>query len=184
MIRRRPLLGAGACSLLAPSARAQYSQWPDWLGAYAGTLSFYRSIPLEDIYPPPLSPHVDHDDRRPFAIQFDFRADDDAAVLWLRIDGGPMQTADRGETLRFSAVIDGAALLASADAKPPPRLATLTVRPDMFSVEALFAHSDGSFWRRHFTVRFLADGIDVIVWVFDAAGTRARTWRGSAVRKP
>jgi hypothetical protein len=22
----------------------------------------------------------------------------------------------------------------------------------------------------------------VIVWVFDAAGTRARTWRGSAVR--
>jgi hypothetical protein len=81
-------------------------------------------------------------------------------------------------------VIDGVASLASADAKPAPRLATLTVRPDLFSVEALFAHSDGSFWRRHFTTRFLADGIDVIVWVFDAAGTRARTWRGSAVRRP
>lgn len=183
MIRRRPLLGAGACLLTAPSARAQYSQWPDWLGAYAGTLSFYRSIPLEDIYPPPVLPHIDHDDRRPFAIQFDLSADDGTAVLWLRIDSGPMQTTERGETLRFGTLIDGVALLASADAKPTPRQATLTLRSDLFSVEALFAHSDGSFWRRHFTARFLAGGIDVIVWVFDAAGTRARTWRGSAIRK-
>ena len=184
MIGRRPLLGAGTCLLMAAPARAQYSQWPDWLGAYTGALHFYRSIPLEDIYPPPAKPGVDHDDRSPFAVQFDLRADDGAAVLWLRIDGGPMQTTERGEVLRFSTLIDGSALLASADARPAPRLATLTVRPDLFSVEALFAHSDGSFWRRHFTARFLADGIDVIVWVFDAAGTRARTWRGSAVRKP
>ena len=28
----------------------------------------------------------------------------------------------------------------------------------------------------------VAAGADVIVWVFDAAGTRARTWRGSALR--
>ncbi len=183
MIRRRPLLGAGTFLLTARSARAQYSRWPDWLGAYTGTLRFYRSIPLEDIFPPPKVPNVDHDDRTPFEVQLDFRADDDAPVLWLRIDGGPMQTAERGEMLRFSAVINGAALLASADAEPPPRVAALTLRPDMFSVEALFAHADGSFWRRHFTARFLSDGIDVIVWVFDAAGTRARTWRGAAVRK-
>src|SRR5580765_7159293 len=77
MILRRPLLGAGACLLLAPSARAQYSQWPDWLGAYAGTLSFYRSIPLEDIYPPPATPHVDPDDLMPFAVYFSIRAEED-----------------------------------------------------------------------------------------------------------
>ena len=121
MIGRRPLFGAGASLLIARSAGAQYPRWPDWLGAYAGSLRFYRSIPLEDIYPPPKVPSVDHDDRSPFAVQFDFRADDDAPVLWLRIDGGPMQTAERGETLRFSAVIDGAALLASSDSNPPPR---------------------------------------------------------------
>jgi len=52
------------------------------------------------------------------------------------------------------------------------------------ATEALFAHSDGSFWRRHFTVRFTPAGGDVILWVFDAAGTRARTWRGSSVKRP
>ena len=44
------------------------------------------------------------------------------------------------------------------------------------------AHADGSFWRRHFTVRFTASGGDLILWIFDAAGTRARTWRGSSVK--
>ena len=182
-MRRRALFSAGAALLLAPPARAQYSVWPDWLGAYSGALSFYRSIPLEDIYPPPKNPNVDLDNRAPFGVQFAIRVVDGIGVIWLRIDGGPMQTSERGETLRFGTLIDGVALLASADAKPAPRSATLTVRRDLFSVEALFTHSDGSFWRRHFTVRFLKEGVDVIVWVFDAAGTRARTWRGSAVRK-
>jgi len=182
VIERRALLATAASMLLAPSARAQYSPWPDWMGAYAGTLRFNRSLPLEDIYPPPLSPSVDRDDRSSFAVQFDIHAADGVAALWLRIDGGPMQTAERGELLRFGTLVDGVALLASAEARPAPRSATLTVRRDLFSVEALFTHADGSFWRRHFTARFLPDGIDVIVWVFDAAGTRARTWRGSAMK--
>jgi hypothetical protein len=38
--------------------------------------------------------------------------------------------------------------------------------------------------RRHFNVRFTATGADLIVWAFDAHGTRARTWRGSALRLP
>src|ERR671913_496777 len=175
MIGRRALLGAVPALLPPMAAHAQYSPWPDWLGAYAGTLRFYRSIPLEDIYPPPASPSVDRDDRSAFAVQFDIHAIDSVAELWLRIDGGPMQTAERGELLRFGTLVDGVALLASSDARPAPRSATLTVRRDLFSVEALFTHADGSFWRRHFTARFLPDGIDVIVWVFDAAGTRART---------
>ena len=95
-----------------------------------------------------------------------------------------MQTADSGETLRFAPLIDGVALLASADSRHGPRSATLTVQRDLLSTEALFAHSDGSFWRRHFTVRFTPIGGDIILWVFDAAGTRARTWRGSALKKP
>ena len=93
-----------------------------------------------------------------------------------------MQTAYEGETLRFAPLIDGFAALIGAEAHPAPRSATLTVRPDSLGTEALFNHADGSFWRRHFNARFTPAGADVIVWVFDAAGTRARTWRGSAVR--
>ena len=80
-------------------------------------------------------------------------------------------------------LVDGVALLASTNARPAPRSANLTVRPNQLSTEALFAHADGSFWRRHFTANFTPTGADVILWVFDAAGTRARTWRGSTRRR-
>jgi hypothetical protein len=171
--RRRLLAGAAATLVMRPPAEAQ-GPWPHWLGAYVGALQFYRSIPLEDIYPPPSNPRLDHDDRTPFGAQFDIRAVGSEGVIWLRLDGGPMLTAERGETLRFGPLID---------AVPAPRSATLTLRADLFSTEALFSHADGSFWRRHFTARFTPAGVDLIVWVFDAAGTRARTWRGTATRR-
>jgi hypothetical protein len=182
MMQRRQVLGAGATLLAAPAVRAQSGLWPEWLGSYSGAVRFYRSIPLEDIYPPPEHPHVDLDDPAPFAVYFAIRAEDGAAVVWLRIDGGPMQTAYKGEALRFSPLIDGFASLIGAQAQPAPRSASLTVRPDSLGTEALFSHADGSFWRRHFNARFTPAGADMIVWVFDAAGTRARAWRGSAVR--
>ncbi|MPZ35116.1 MAG: hypothetical protein GEV13_29775 [Rhodospirillales bacterium] len=119
MIGRRLLFGAVPAQLLPMSARSQYSPWPDWLGVYASTLRFHRSIPLEDIYPPPASPNVDREDRSAFAVHFDIHAIDNVAKLWLRIDGGPMQTAERGELLRFGTLT-----------------ATLTVRRDLFNVEA------------------------------------------------
>ena len=184
MTGRRLLLGAGAALLVAPHARAQSGLWPEWLGSYGGAMRFYRSIPLEDIYPPPEHPHVDLEDPDPFAVYFSIRAEDGGAIVWLRIDGGPMQTPEAGETLRFSPLVNGVASLLGARAHPMPRSATLTVRPDAIGTEALFSHADGSFWRRHFNVRFTPTGGDVIVWVFDAAGTRARTWRGSAIRRP
>lgn len=184
MIGRRPLLGGGASFLLATATHAQSGLWPEWIGIYDGAARFYRSIPLEDIYPPPKEPHVDLDDRNPFGVHFDIRDTDGAPVVWLRIEGGPMQTADAGETLRFAPLIGGLALLVSTEGRYGPRSATLTVGPDMLSTEALFAHSDGTFWRRHFTVRFTPTGGELILWVFDAAGTRARTWRGSAVKRP
>lgn len=183
MISRRRVMASGGALLVAHEAAAQATDWPDWVDSYIGAVRFYRSIPLEDIVPPPQNPSVDFDDRTPFGIQFSVSATEGGSIVWLRIDGGPMQTTEQGETLRFGLLIDGVALLASADAKPAPRSANLTVRPNQLSTEALFAHADGSFWRRHFTANFTSTGADVILWVFDAAGTRARTWRGSTRRR-
>lgn len=183
MIGRRPLLAGAAATLATPSPTVAQEPWSPWLGAYVGALQFYRSIPLEDIYPPPKNPRQDLDDRTPFGAQFEIRAAGSEGVIWLRLDGGPMLTAERGETLRFGPLVGGVALLASADAAPAPRSATLTLRPDLFSTEALFSHADGSLWRRHFTARFSPASVDLIVWVFDAAGTRARTWRGRAAKR-
>ena len=179
---RRLFLSAAAPFLALP-ALAQSGVMADWLGTYSGTLAFYGSLPLEDIYPPPANPHVDRDDRTPFGIAFGLRQEDDGTAVWLRIDGGPMQTAAAGETLHFGPVVAGLARLVGADARPAPRDATLTVRPDSLGTEALFAYSDGSFWRRHVNMRFTPSGADMIVWVFDASGTRARTWRGSAIKQ-
>lgn len=168
--------------LLALPARAQTGLWPEWFGAYSGTVRFYRSIPLHDIYPPPAAPPVESDDPTPFAVSFSIRAEDQGAVVWLRIDGGPMLTAEDGETLRFGPAMAGFAKLVSVQSKFEPLSASLTLRPDSLGTEALFAFADGSFWRRHFNVRFTPAGADLILWVFDANGTRARTWRGSAKR--
>ena len=137
MIGRRSLLGAGAALFAAPDALAQSGLWPEWLGSYSGAIRFYRSIPLEDIYPPPEHPHVDLDDPAPYAVYFSIRVEDGGAVVWLRIDGGPMQTADAGETLRFSPLIAGVASLLNAHGRATPRSATLTVRPDSLGTEAL-----------------------------------------------
>jgi len=188
MLARRALLLAAAPFALsrahADPAAPLFGIQPDWLGLYWGALAFYGSIPLEDIVPPPLHPHVDLDDRTPFGAAFSIRQQADATSVWLRITAGPMQTTDAGETLRFGPPAGGLAGLVDSDAKPAPRSATLAVRPDSIGTEALFAYADGSFWRRHFNVRCTPDGALMIVWVFDAAGTRARTWRGSAIRQP
>jgi hypothetical protein len=181
MTRRRALAAAGLL-LAAPRAHAQQFPWADWLGTYAGTARFHRSIPLEDIVPPP-PPREDFGGGTPFAVQFAVRSVDDRPAVWLRIDGGPMQTDEVGETMFFGQVTDGVALLRSADARAMPRSASLTARPNQLGTEALFTHADGSFWRRYFTATFTSTGADVILWVFDATGTRARTWRGSTVRR-
>ena len=186
MLGRRSLIvvGAGvAGASFARRADAQLTPIPDdWLGRYDGAARFYRSIPLEDIYPPPKEPHVDRDDPTPFAVHFELAIVEGRPEVRLRIDGGPMQTADSGEILRFATPFGGVAPMLASLGPHGPRSATLTVGPNLLGTEALFAHADGSFWRRHFTVRFTPDGGDLILWIFDAAGTRARTWRGTSVR--
>ena len=183
MMRRRRFCILGLALGPVLEARAQTGLRPEWLGNYSGAIRFYRSIPLEDIYPPPEHPRVDHDDLNPFGLAFSVRAEEGGAAVWLQIDGGPMQTAIVGETLRFGPPTDGHAPLISAESRPAPRSASLLVHPDSLGTEALFSHADGSFWRRHFTARFTPSGADVIVWVFDAAGTRARTWRGTTIKR-
>lgn len=183
MITRRHTLAVPGLLLAAPAAHARPVPWGDWLGTYSGTARFYRSIPLEDIVPPPPSPRQEFGDASPFAVQFAVRSVDDRPAIWLRIDGGPMQTDETGETMFFGTVTGGVALLRSADARAMPRSASLTVRSNQLGTEALFTHADGSFWRRYFTATFTSAGADVILWVFDATGTRARTWRGSTVRR-
>jgi hypothetical protein len=178
-------LVAGIVGAWSVPARAQLTPIPaDWLGSYDGAARFYRSIPLEDIYPPPREPHVDRDDPAPFGVHFDLAMVDGLPNIRLRIDGGPMQTAETGETLRFATPFGGLATMLASLGPHGPRSAILTVGRDLLGTEALFAHADGSFWRRHFTVRFTPTGGDIILWIFDAAGTRARTWRGSSVKRP
>ena len=115
-MRRRGLLLAGLP--FAAAARAQSGLWPEWLGTYAGAVRFYRSIPLEDIYPPPAAPHVDGDDVEPFGVYFAIRAEEDGAAVWLRVDRGPMQTSTEGETLHFGPVLAGVGKLIAVQAKP------------------------------------------------------------------
>ena len=182
-MKRRDLLFAVAPLIgSAAAARAEGNLRDSWLGTWRGHIVFRRSLPLEDIYPPPKTPRVEVDDTKPIPFEVTLSLNGGQPTIRTRIDAGPMQTAREGEALVFNALSDSIATLAG----PPrtvPHMASLTVRPDAFGTEALFRHSDGSFWRRHINLRFLAQKAEVIVWVFDAEGTRARTWRGDVTRQ-
>ena len=180
---RRTVLLTGAALAGIGSARGEPGLRPAWLGTWRGTIAFRRSLPLEDIYPPPKQSHVDFDDKLPIPFQMTLLLEDGRPSVRTRIDGGPMQTATAGETLQFTALSDGVANLVAGPPRSAPHSALLTVRPDAVGTEALFRHADGGFWRRHINLRFSGDGADLILWVFDAEGTRARTWRGEVVRQ-
>jgi hypothetical protein len=182
LIARRLLLVAGGTILASAAALAQVRE--EWLGVYEGTIVFRRSLPLEDILPSSATPKADPDDRKPITIRLNLRREDDGIAVSMRIADGPMQTADAGETLHFGAQSAGTATLLRSEASTALRTATLLVRTDSLGTEALFSHADGSFWRRHLNLKFTAAGAEVILWVFDAEGTRARTWRGEVVRRP
>ncbi len=66
-MKRRLLLAA---TPFVATARAQTGLPTEQLGAYAGEVRFYRSIPPEDIVPPPVHPHVDEEDPTPFGVYF------------------------------------------------------------------------------------------------------------------
>jgi hypothetical protein len=182
LIARRLVLITGGSILAGSNALAQVRD--DWLGVYEGTIAFRRSLPLEDIQSPSSTPKPDPEDRKPIAIRLRLRREGSGIGVNMRISDGPMQTADAGETLHFGALSAGVANLMGSEASTTLRAATLLVRPDSLGTEALFSHADGNFWRRHLNLKFIPSGAEVILWVFDAEGTRARTWRGEVVRRP
>ena len=186
-MRRRALLAGAAPLLGAGAARAEPGLRDAWLGTWRGSIVFRRSLPLEDVYPPPRTPKVETDDKKPIPFEMTLSAKGGQPTVRTRIDGGPMQTAGNGETLVFASPTDGTAALAErtprGTATPPSLMAaSLTARPDAVGTETLHRHADGSFWRRHVNLRFVPGKAEVIVWVFDAEGTRARTWRGDAFK--
>ena len=183
-MRRRTLFLGLAPLLSAGAASADSGLREAWLGTWRGSLAFRRSLPLEDVYPPPRPPKVESDDKSPIPFEITLSVDGSQPTVRTRIDGGPMQTAGTGETLVFAALADGAATLAAGAPRGSAHAATLTARPDAVGTETLYRHADGGFWRRHINLRFVDGKAEVILWVFDAEGTRARTWRGDAFRQP
>lgn len=179
-MRRRDLLLASAPLLSSSAAWGGTGMRNAWLGTWHGVIVFHRSLPLVDVYPPPTKAHVETDDRSPIGFEVTLAATEGLVTVRTRIDGGPMQTGRDGETLSFARLPGGSGQVAQA--QPDTATALLTVHPDAVGTEALLQHSDGSFWRRHINLRFFGDRAEVIVWVFDAEGTRARTWRGEALR--
>ena len=182
LIARRLLLIAGGMIFAGTNALAQVRD--EWLGVYEGAVTFHSSLPLEDILPSSATPKVDPDDRKPITIRLLIHREDQGIIVTTRIASGVMQTADAGEALHFGALSGGTANLLRSEASTALRTATLLVRTDSLGTEALFSHADGSFWRRHLNLNFTATGGEVILSVFDAEGTRARTWRGEVVRRP
>jgi hypothetical protein len=155
MIGRRRALGAAGASLLLASASARSVRRGRLDRRLLRALSFYRSIPLEDIYPPPKEPHVDLDDRAPFRRAVSIRADRRLVLIWLRIDGGRCRPPNAAKRCGFGPLIDGVACWPRRKATRTPRSCDAHRAARPVRREALFAHADGSFWRRHFTVRFL-----------------------------
>jgi hypothetical protein len=188
-MRRRALLAGMGPLLVAGAARAEPSLRDAWLGTWRGSIVFRRSLPLEDVYPPPRTPKAETDDKKPILFEMTLSAKGGQPTVCTRIDGGPMQTMGDGETLIFASLTDGAAALAEgathgSATSPFLMAASLTARPDAVGTETLYRHADGNFWRRHINLRFVPGKAEVIVWVFDAEGTRARTWRGEAFKTP
>jgi hypothetical protein len=183
-MKRRALLLGAAPPLAATAARADPDLREAWLGSWRGSIAFHRSLPLEDVHLPPRTPKVETDDKNPIPFEVTLSAKGGQPTVRTRIDGGPMQTAGNGETLVFASLKDGAAVLASGALQGGAHTASLTVRPDAVGTEALYRHAAGGFWRRHINLRFVAGKAEVIVWVFDAEGTRARAWRGEAFKQP
>jgi hypothetical protein len=125
----------------------------EWFGYFSGTVRFDTAFPLRsDDSPPRGGP--------PIRVNLAIGNDTDGPSLWLSIAGGPMRTEADGETLPVGhwRLENGKVL-----------------------TEAEFKQTDGSTWWRYVTLSPRADGLDVLIWVFDAAG--ARSWSGLVRRE-
>lgn len=177
-----------AALVIAPVSRGTGADLiEEWLGAYAGSVSFHRNFPPRD----ELSPRDDPDDlvsggvriRTSIAI----RKEKTGLTFWLSVAGGAMRTAHIGETLEFAPLeLDRPSALVSAAAAPHLRHAALRLTNGKLSQEVQFLHADGTVWWRYVTLTRTAGGLSVLIWVFDHGGTGgagARGWAGELSRE-
>jgi hypothetical protein len=156
----------------------------DWLGAYAGTVSFHMSFPPRDDFSPRDDPDDLVSDGVRIRTNIAIHEDSAGLTIWLSVSGGAMRTAQNGETLGFGPLEqDRAAPLVSAKGVPHIRQATLRLTNGKLSEEVQFQHADGNVWWRYVTLTRTAGGISVLIWVFDRDGTGARGWAGELTRE-
>jgi hypothetical protein len=117
--RRALLLSRYRCRI---GARAQSGLWPEWLGSLCRAPALLSLDPARGHLSAAGQSACRRRRSTPFAVYFSIRAEDGGTAVWLRIDGGPMQTAFDGETLRFGPMMAGVAKLVSAQARPEPRV--------------------------------------------------------------
>ncbi len=131
---------AGRCWRLRRRA-AQSNRWTEWLSAPTpGTARFYRSIPLEDIVPPPASraSHMATVRLRPPGSRGTQRRRQAGHFAANRRRSDADRRRQRDDVLRSLA--GGVALLIRRRPGDAP-LASLTVRPNQLGTEALFTHA-------------------------------------------
>lgn len=156
----------------------------EWLGAYAGSVSFHKNFPPRD----ELSPRDDPDDLVADGVRIRtniaIRKEETGLTIWLSVAGGAMRTGRNGETLGFAPLErDRSSALVSATAAPHLRQASLRLTNGKLLQEVQFQHADGTVWWRYLTLTRTAGGLSVLIWVFDYGGTGARGWAGELSRE-
>lgn len=153
-----------------------------WLGYFSGTVTFDASFP-----PRAYFLGRDEDDSLPsggppIRVSLAVGDDEGGPSLWLAIAGGPMSTGADGETLQFGRwTADGHADLDKATGALPARRFSMRFNNGKLSTEAEFTQAEGSVWWRYVTLSPAADGLNILIWVFD--GTGARSWSGLMQRE-
>jgi hypothetical protein len=133
----------------------------EWTGYFSGTVKFDTAFP-------PRAHLLSRDDGEslpsggpPIRVNFAIGDDEGGSSLWLAIAGGPMKTGPDGETLQFGR--------------------SMRLENGKLLTEIEFRQSDGGTWWRYVTLSPAPDGLNVLIWVFDASG--ARSWAGLVRRE-
>lgn len=132
-----------------------------WLGYFSGTVRFDTAFP-------PRAYFLNRDESDslpsggpPIRVNLAIGDDEGGSSLWLAIAGGPMKTGPDGETLQSGR--------------------SMRLENGKLLTETQFKQSDGGAWWRYVTLSPAADGLEVLIWVFDASG--ARSWSGLVRRE-
>jgi hypothetical protein len=154
----------------------------EWLGYFSGTVSFNTIFP-----PRAYLLGRDDEDSLPIAgppirVSLAIGDDEGGPSMWLAIAGGPMSTGADGETLQFGRWTDAdKADLDKVTGAPPASQFLMVLDNGKLRTEAEFKLADGGAWWRYVTLSPTANGLKIMIWVFDASG--ARSWSGLVRRE-